>query len=34
MYPEWDEFQAVRRDLDPHGVFANRYTERIFGAGE
>ena len=34
LYPEWDEFQAVRRDLDPHGVFANRYTERIFGAGE
>ena len=33
LYPRWDEFQAIRRELDPHGVFANRYTERIFGAG-
>ena len=33
LYPKWDEFQTVRRTLDPAGVFANRYTERIFGAG-
>jgi L-gulonolactone oxidase len=31
-YPEWDRFQAVRRRLDPEGVFANGYTERVLGA--
>jgi L-gulonolactone oxidase len=30
-YPEWDRFQAVRARLDPDGVFANRYTERVLG---
>jgi L-gulono-1,4-lactone dehydrogenase len=36
-YPEWDSFQAVRARLDPGGVFANGYTERVLGpvrAGE
>jgi L-gulonolactone oxidase len=30
-YPEWERFQAVRRHLDPTGVFANDYTRRVFG---
>ena len=30
-YPDWDAFQAVRRRLDPDGVFANDYTERVLG---
>ncbi len=30
-YPEWDDFQAVRRRLDPEGRFANAYTERVLG---
>ncbi|MDO7867242.1 D-arabinono-1,4-lactone oxidase [Nocardioides jiangxiensis] len=30
-YPEWDSFQAVRRRLDPAGVFANDHVRRIFG---
>jgi L-gulonolactone oxidase len=30
-YPEWDRFQAVRRRLDPDGVFANDYTRRVLG---
>jgi L-gulonolactone oxidase len=30
-YPEWDRFQAVRARLDPHGRFANEWTERVLG---
>ena len=27
-YPDWDRFQAVRARLDPHGRFANAWTDR------
>ena len=30
-YPRWDDFQAVRRRLDPDGRFANTYTDRVLG---
>ena len=30
-YPDWEAFQAVRRRLDPDGVFANDYTDRVLG---
>ena len=30
-YPRWDEFQRVRSRLDPEGVFANAYTDRVLG---
>jgi L-gulonolactone oxidase len=30
-YPHFDDFLAVRDRLDPDRVFANGYTERIFG---
>lgn len=30
-YAGWDEFQAVRRRLDPNGVFTNPYIERVLG---
>jgi L-gulonolactone oxidase len=30
-YPEWDRFQAVRRRLDPAGVFSNAYLDRVLG---
>jgi L-gulonolactone oxidase len=30
-YPDWDRFQAVRRRLDPHGRFANEWTDRVLG---
>jgi L-gulonolactone oxidase len=30
-YPRWDEFQALRDRLDPHGRFANHYTDRVLG---
>jgi FAD/FMN-containing dehydrogenase len=30
-YPEWEKFQVVRRKLDPNGVFANPYLDRVLG---
>jgi L-gulonolactone oxidase len=30
-YPRWDEFQAMRRRLDPDGMFANPYLDRVLG---
>ena len=29
-YPRWDEFQQVRRRLDPAGRFLNPYVRRLF----
>ncbi len=31
LYPRWDDFQRVRARLDPGGVFANAYTDRVLG---
>lgn len=31
LYPRFGEFLAMRDRLDPSRVFANRYTERVFG---
>jgi len=31
-YPRYDDFLAVRDRLDPGRVFANAYTEQVFGA--
>ena len=30
-YARFDDFLAMRDRLDPHRVFANRYTDRVFG---
>ena len=30
-YPEWDAFQAVRKRMDPNGVFTNPYLQRVLG---
>lgn len=30
-YPRFDEFLAVRRQVDPTGVFANAYLDRVLG---
>jgi L-gulonolactone oxidase len=30
-YPHWNDFQAVRTELDPHHCFSNPYTERVLG---
>jgi L-gulono-1,4-lactone dehydrogenase len=31
-YQRWDEFQMVRRELDPAGRFANPYLDRVLGS--
>ncbi|MDQ3759317.1 MAG: FAD-binding protein [Actinomycetota bacterium] len=31
-YPRWEGFQAARKRMDPDGVFANAYTDRVLGA--
>jgi L-gulonolactone oxidase len=30
-YPGWEEFRAARARLDPRGLFANAYTDRVLG---
>ncbi|MCC6490323.1 MAG: FAD-binding protein [Candidatus Hydrogenedentes bacterium] len=32
LYPEWDKFRAVRKRLDPKGVFLNSYLKALLGA--
>ncbi|MGH8529368.1 MAG: D-arabinono-1,4-lactone oxidase [Nevskiales bacterium] len=31
LYPKWDEFQAVRRRLDPSGRMLNAHLHKLFG---
>jgi L-gulono-1,4-lactone dehydrogenase len=31
LYPGWERFQAVRRELDPGGRFTNEYVRRVLG---
>jgi FAD-linked oxidoreductase len=31
LYPKWDAFQTVRRQLDPTGKFLNAHLKHIFG---
>ncbi len=31
LYPRWKDFQRIRAHLDPAGVFANAYTDRVVG---
>lgn len=31
LYPEWADFQAIRRELDPDGIFLNDYLRELFG---
>ena len=31
MYPHWNDFHALRRRLDPQGVFMNPYLQALFG---
>jgi FAD/FMN-containing dehydrogenase len=30
LYPRWDDFRALRRELDPRGVFLNDYLRGLF----
>lgn len=31
LYPRFEDFLAVRREVDPEGLFANAYTDRVLG---
>ncbi|MBF5045828.1 FAD-binding protein [Aggregicoccus sp. 17bor-14] len=31
LYPRWEDFQRVRRELDPAGTFLNAHLRRLFG---
>ena len=31
LYPKWDEFHALRRELDPRGRFLNAHLRELFG---
>jgi L-gulono-1,4-lactone dehydrogenase len=31
LYPQWNAFQVMRSRLDPNGVFANEYLDRVLG---
>jgi L-gulonolactone oxidase len=31
LYPRWDDFQRMRARLDPRGMLANAYTDRVLG---
>ena len=31
LYPQWNDFLAVRDKLDPQRTFANSYTTQVFG---
>jgi FAD/FMN-containing dehydrogenase len=31
LYPRWDDFTALRQELDPEGVFLNPYLRGLFG---
>jgi FAD/FMN-containing dehydrogenase len=30
-FPRWDDFDRLRRQWDPDGVFLNPYLENLFG---
>jgi FAD/FMN-containing dehydrogenase len=32
LYPKWDHFHAIRRNLDPSGVFMNDHLKQLFEA--
>lgn len=34
LYPQWEQFQRIRRSMDPQGVFLNDYLRDIFGEEE
>lgn len=30
LYPQWERFHEIRRQMDPHGIFLNDYLRRVF----
>jgi FAD/FMN-containing dehydrogenase len=33
LYPEWDRFQKIRKELDPNGIFMNDFVRKILIEG-
>jgi FAD/FMN-containing dehydrogenase len=33
LYPAWDDFLEIRRQMDPAGVFLNAYLRELLGVG-
>jgi len=31
LYPQYQQFDAFRRECDPNGIFRNVFVERVFG---
>ncbi len=31
LYPNWNSFHNIRRELDPQGIFLNPYLKKLFG---
>jgi FAD/FMN-containing dehydrogenase len=31
LYPEYEAFQSIRREFDPHGIFLNPHLRELFG---
>lgn len=31
LYPDWDKFLRIRKEMDPEGIFLNDYLKEIFG---
>ncbi len=34
MYPDFDHFLAIRKEMDPTGLFLNDYLKRVLGVTE
>jgi len=34
LYPRWNDFLRIRRELDPQGRFLNEHLQRVFGAAQ
>ncbi len=34
LYPDWEQYQRLRRRMDPEGVFMNDYLRTLFGEDE
>ncbi|WP_158879860.1 D-arabinono-1,4-lactone oxidase [Amycolatopsis anabasis] len=34
LYPRFDDFVRVRKEVDPAGVFSNEYVDRVLGRGD
>ncbi len=31
LYPDWERFLKIRKEMDPHGIFLNKYLKQLFG---